>query len=169
MSQDDKDTLEDKSNPGNKLFDDGFAKKDSPYIMIKDGNEVIVEISKELKDKNKAEGDDNPGYLVVRYASTLSTDTSEESHEGPDDGYAIHDWKFDENAYMGYSVEDIRFSLASEESKDPESGEEGSEEGEVNDDKKVYPDNVIHMTLTLKSLKYGEYTSHYFFKASKIK
>ena len=119
----------------------GFNPEGDDHIMIKDGNDVIVEIRKDPAG-------DEPGCLVIRYDEIPSSDPEHD----PDGGYDAHDWKFDDKAYMGYEVKSVKLAIAS---KDPER-------------KAEYPDNVVHMTLTLTSPKYGEYTSDYYIKASKV-
>lgn len=61
--------------------------------------------------------------------------------------YDAVDWKFDSKAYMGYRINQLAF-------ENP-----GSD----------YPENVMKMTISLVSPKYGEYTSHYFIKCANIK
>lgn len=126
----------------NGFVDGGFNPEGDKHIMFRDSNEVIVDIRKEPADE------DTPGYLLIKYEETLS----EDPESGEITGYKAHDWKFDDKAYMGYEVKSVKFAVAS---KDP-------------DRKADYPDNVIHMTITLSSLKYGDYTSDYYFKASKV-
>ncbi len=64
--------------------------------------------------------------------------------------YEQHDWKFDEKAYMGYKIKDINFAFA---------------QSKISPD---YGSDVIYMTLTLHSDRYGDYSSEYFIKASKV-
>ena len=56
--------------------------------------------------------------------------------------YEDVDWRFDKDAYMGYTVKELRF-------EDP------------GDD---YPDNVLRMTLVLHNGRYGDYTTSYYIK-----
>lgn len=56
------------------------------------------------------------------------------------------DWRFDSKAYLGYTVSELHF-------ENP-----GSD----------YPENVIKMTITLHSDRYGDYNSKYYIKAVNI-
>ena len=69
----------------------------------------------------------------------------DEVGEGPVKYDAV-DWRFDSNAYMGYEVKALNFEYP------------GTE----------YPENVLKMTLTLFSDKYGEYTTEYFIKCANV-
>ncbi len=115
-------------------FDKGFLPGGSDHIMLKDGNEVVLEIYKDPS------GSGNPGYLVIRY--------NEIPNDDPDEAYEAHEWRFDEKAYMGYQIKDIKFAMAEHMGN--------------------YGDNVVYMTMTLVSGKYGEYTSEYYMRAPKV-
>ncbi len=104
-------------------FDKGFLVGGDDHILLKDGNEVAVEIS---VDEN--------GFLVIKY------------NEIPDE-YEVHEWKFDEKAYIGYKIKDITFAMA--------------------ESRGIYEPNVVYMRLTIESGKYGEYTSEYYIRAPK--
>ena len=60
--------------------------------------------------------------------------------------YDAVDWKFDSKAYLGYSVDELKF-------ESPGSG---------------YPENVLKMTLVLNSERYGDYTSTYYIKCVNV-
>ena len=68
--------------------------------------------------------------------------------------YEAVDWKFDEKAYMGFSVETLKFTHPNgditEESSQP------------------YPDNVVEMELVLKSDRYGAYGTTRYIKCAKV-
>lgn len=81
-------------------------------------------------------GVDAEGYVVIHYDEVTS---------GPIKYDAV-DWKFDQNAYMGYVVSGLNFEQA------------GSD----------YPENVVKMTIMLKSDRYGEYTSYYYLKCTNV-
>ena len=81
------------------------------------------------------------GYIVIKYDPVEGDEES--------GGYDAYDWKFDEKAYMGYMVKSIRFA-------------EAEKMGD-------YGPNVIYMQLTIISGKYGEYTSEYYMRASKVR
>lgn len=57
--------------------------------------------------------------------------------------YEETDFRYDPKTYMGYEVKELRFQNPGEE----------------------YPENVVKMTITLHSVKYGDYTSNYYIKA----
>ena len=75
---------------------------------------------------------DEDGYVVIHYDEVKNASVP----------YDAVDWRFDQNAYMGYTVKELRF-------ENP-----GAE----------YPDNVLKMTMNLYSVKYGEYQSTYYIK-----
>ncbi len=60
--------------------------------------------------------------------------------------YEAVDWKFDSKAYMGYQVSGLNFSNPGDD----------------------YPDNVLTMTLAIKSDRYGEYVSTYYIKCINV-
>ena len=131
-----KESTEDQGILESNGFDKGFLVGGDDHIMLKDGNEVVLEIYKDPKDPPKNE---DPGYLVIRY------------NEIPEQ-YDVHEWRFDEKAYMGYQIKSINFAMA---------------EQLGGTDK--YGPNVVYMKLILTSPKYGEFTSEYYIKAPKVK
>lgn len=60
--------------------------------------------------------------------------------------YDAVDWRFDEKAYLGYTIKALSF-------EDP---------GDA------YPDNVVKMTLVINSGKYGDYESVYYIKCANV-
>ena len=114
---------EERTNLEGNGFDKGFLVGGDDHILLKDGNEVAVEISV-----------DEDGSAVIKY------------NEIPGE-YDVHEWKFDEKAYMGYKIKDISFAMA--------------------ESKGTYEPNVVYMRLTIESTKYGEYTSEYYIRAPK--
>ncbi|MCR5420192.1 MAG: prepilin-type N-terminal cleavage/methylation domain-containing protein [Lachnospiraceae bacterium] len=113
----------------------GFNAGGDDFILLKDGNGVRIKIYAE------------DGGIIIRYNEVISED--DEGNETV--VYEQHDWKFDEKAYMGYTVKDIEFAFAQTKFSDYD-----------------YPVDIIHMELTLESAKYGEYTAEYYIKASKV-
>lgn len=77
-------------------------------------------------------------FVEIVYAEVIAED--------PADNVGEIKWTFDENAYMGYVVSGLNFSS-------PGAG---------------YPENVLKMTITLNSFKYGEYTSEYYIKCARV-
>ena len=69
------------------------------------------------------------GYFVMHYYAVKDAD---EEHE-----IAAEDWMFDSKAYMGYHIEELKFEQVL-----------GN-----------YNPNIIKMTCTLSSAKYGDYTN----------
>ena len=102
-------------------------------ISIKDRNGVQLDICAEADPD--ADADE---YIVFKYGEIPG--------EEGEPLYEAHDWKFDKNAYMGYSVNAIDFKKAKDENPD-------------------YDSKVIHMSMTLTSGKYGDYTSNYYMRA----
>ena len=101
-------------------------------ISIKDRNGVQLDICTEVDS-------DADKYIVFKYGEIPGEKEGETLYEA-------HDWKFDKNAYMGYSVNAIDFKKAKDENPD-------------------YDSKVIHMSMTLTSGKYGDYTSNYYMRA----
>lgn len=69
------------------------------------------------------------GYFVMHY---YAVNDAGDGHE-----IAAEDWMFDEKAYMGYQIKQLQFEQALGE----------------------YEPNIIKMTCTLSSAKYGDYTN----------
>lgn len=97
------------------------------------------------------------GYVNVHYheVTTPSGNTLMKS-----DGTTAltPDWRFDDNAYMGFVVKDLSF-------------QRGEFIADSNNQKGLYPENVIKMTLTVHSDKYGDndYTTTSYIKCPAIK
>ncbi len=104
-------------------------------ISIKDRNGVQLDICAEADSEADPDADE---YIVFKYGEIPG--------EEGELLYEAHDWKFDKNAYMGYSVNAIDFKKAEDEN--PE-----------------YDSKVIHMSMTLTSRKYGDYSSEYYMRA----
>ena len=66
------------------------------------------------------------GYLVVHYYPVVVASGEVKST----------DWVFDQKAYMGYSIKELKFTQP----------------------KGDYADNIIYMSLTLHSSRYGDFT-----------
>jgi len=115
-----------------KLTEDGDPKStpvvldDGKSVKFVDGTGSVVTI---LTENN---------YLVIRYDAV--------GREGDPDYYKEVDWKFDEAAYMGYTIADLRFV-------DP-----GTD----------YPNNVLKLEMTVHSPKYGDFTTQFFIKCYNI-
>ncbi|MGN0389250.1 MAG: type II secretion system protein J [Wujia sp.] len=99
------------------------------------GSSVTITASEQLR----ADGSSAGVYMNIAYDAVTEGSIQ----------YDAVDWRFDEKAYLGYTVKTLTF-------EDP---------GDA------YPDNVIRMTLVLHSGRYGDYTATYYIKcvnASKI-
>ena len=71
-------------------------------------------------------GVNEEGYLVVHYYPVVVASGEVKST----------DWVFDQKAYMGYSIKELKFTQP----------------------KGDYADNIIYMSLTLHSSRYGDFT-----------
>lgn len=71
-------------------------------------------------------GVNEEGYLVVHYYPVVVASGEVKST----------DWVFDQKAYMGYSINELKFTQP----------------------KGDYADNIIYMSLTLHSSRYGDFT-----------
>ena len=100
-------------------------------VKFVDSTGSIVTICTEADD-----ADD--GFLVIKYAET--------GIPGTDTYYKAVDWKFDDEAYMGYRITDLQFEYP------------GSD----------YPKNVIRMNMTLHSSKYGDFNTVYYIRCCNI-
>ena len=88
---------------------------------------------------NIESGEDN-GYLLIYYYPIV------EEGENPDKAVGSN-WTFDKKAYMGYKIKELKF-VKLEDITD------------VSDkDYNKYPGNIIRMTLTITSERYGDYTT----------
>lgn len=103
-----------------------------------------------------AEGIDSIS-LIDATGSAVTITASAQEGAAPEEAYmnisynevsegSIHydavDWRFDKKAYLGYYVKELRFENPGD----------------------TYPDNVLKMTLTLHSGRYGDYTTVYYIK-----
>lgn len=89
-----------------------------------------------------ATGVPGEGYVVIHY-DELIDDNEDIAHEAVD-------WKFDPNAYMGYTVKTLTFTDVSE-------GSGSNFEG-----------TVFRMDITLHSERYGDYESQYLIKCNNV-
>lgn len=90
----------------------------------------------------KASGEDK-GYMLIYYYPIASED--EETGKVTEDKGS--NWTFDRKTYMGYQIKDLRFEKLAD-ITDTEDADYGK-----------YPGNIIRMTLTINSEKYGDYTT----------
>lgn len=113
------------ANPSVTGGDDGI---DSISFIDATGSRVTISASPQKTGEDLTEGN----YVNIHYDAV----TEGSVH------YEDVDWRFDKDAYMGYTVKELRF-------EDP------------GDD---YPDNVLRMTLVLHNGRYGDYTTSYYIK-----
>lgn len=92
----------------------------------------------DANNRNVTIGINSDNYIEIVYAAVTAGD--------PANNVGEIKWTFDENAYMGYIVNDISFSS-------PGAG---------------YPENVVKMTLVLHSDKYGDYVAEYYIKCARV-
>ncbi len=91
---------------------------------------------------NVSEGE-SEGYMLIYYYPTVEID-EETGEEIPGEG---SNWTFDKKSYMGYKIKELKFEKLSEITDTSDS------------DYNKYPGNIIRMTLTINSPKYGDYTT----------
>ena len=96
------------------------------------GSAVTISASEQIRSDGTSSGI----YMNIAY-----DDVSEGSIH-----YDAVDWRFDEKAYMGYTVKTLTFDSPGDD----------------------YPDNVVKMTLVLHSGKYGDYTTVNYIKCVNV-
>lgn len=96
------------------------------------GSAVTITASEQLR----ADGSSAGVYMNIAYDAVTEGSIQ----------YDAVDWRFDEKAYLGYTVKTLTF-------EDP---------GDA------YPDNVIRMTLVLHSGRYGDYTATCYIKCVNV-
>ena len=97
------------------------------------GSSITITASPQLKADGTSEG----MYMSIYYDAVTEGSIK----------YDAVDWRFDSKAYMGYTVNELRF-------EDPGDN---------------YPDNVMKMTMVLHSDRYGDYTTTYYIKCVNVK
>lgn len=88
---------------------------------------------------NKAPESEN-GYMLIYYYPIV------EEGENPAEAVGSN-WTFDKKAYMGYMIKELKFTKLAD----------ITDTSDKDYDK--YPGNIIRMTLTITSEKYGDYTT----------
>lgn len=110
-----------------------------PYaLLITDGNKAL-----ELTNREGCHvrvGVDDKGLLNIHYYPISSFENGKEIT------IPETDWKYDVKAYMGYRISNLTFEQPKQ-----ETDENGNPTA-------LYDDNIIKMTLTIDSAKYGDYT-----------
>ena len=92
---------------------------------------------------NKVDDGESEGYMLIYYYPIAEED--EETGEiAVDEGSK---WTFDKKAYMGYDIKELKFEKLSELSDT------------TDEDYGKYNGNMIRMTLTIHSDRYGDYTT----------
>ena len=89
------------------------------------------------------ESETNKSYMLIYYYP-LAEEDEETGEVSVDDGSK---WTFDKKTYMGYDIKELKFEKLSElsDTTDPDYGK--------------YNGNIIRMTLTIHSERYGDYTT----------
>lgn len=110
---------------------------DGSKIELNDNGESHIYITVEKDD------DTGKSYMLIYYYPMANED--EESGEITVDKGSK--WTFDKKTYMGYDIKELKFEKLSEleDTSDP--------------DYDKYNGNIIRMTLTIHSEKYGDYTT----------
>ncbi len=92
---------------------------------------------------NNVEDGESEGYMLIYYYPSVEYD-EETGEEIQGEG---SNWTFDKKSYMGYKIKELKFEKLSDlsDTSDP--------------DYNKYPGNIIRMTLTIDSPKYGDFTT----------
>ncbi|MBR1816890.1 MAG: hypothetical protein IJ763_09345 [Lachnospiraceae bacterium] len=89
---------------------------------------------------NEVKTDEDSGYMLIYYYPIAEEGEDISKAEGSN-------WTFDKKTYMGYKIKELKFVKLSEIT-------DSSDE-----DYNKYSGNVIRMTLTITSERYGDYTT----------
>ncbi|MBQ9608259.1 MAG: prepilin-type N-terminal cleavage/methylation domain-containing protein [Lachnospiraceae bacterium] len=118
------------------------SSSDAVIIISEDGNkiELIDNAANHIYITNNVESGDDAGYLLIYYFPIVD---DEDNPSTASDSK----WTFDKKAYMGYKIKELKF-------KKLENLTDTSDE-----DYGKYAGNIIRMTLTLTSERYGDYTT----------
>lgn len=113
---------------------DPFISTDGKAISFVDRDGVNVKILSGSKAANTVNPNGSPKYVYYEYSYI-----NEESVEK-----VI--WEFDPKAYLGYTVDTMRFERLGE----------------------AYPENVIRLVMILHNDRYGDYERSYFIKCANV-
>lgn len=113
-----------------------IADKTTSFPTVSDDGESIKFVDKTGSIVEASVNDE--GYFVLSYDEVVG--------RTEEDSYKAVDWFFDKKAYMGYTIEDIRFENPGED----------------------YPKNVVRMNMTLHSPQYGDFETSYYIKCYNV-
>lgn len=123
-------------------LDDGSLEGSRSIRILEDGNKIELcdNAGSHIYITNEVKTDEDSGYMLIYYYPIAEEGEDISKAEGSN-------WTFDKKTYMGYKIKELKFVKLSEIT-------DSSDE-----DYNKYSGNVIRMTLTITSERYGDYTT----------